>query len=92
MASEDPKARLDILDECFIDMELDCEGLEDALRRFRMLLAPHTALVIEAKKEVLFQAAKQDGVKKALVEEWMAKLEKGEKAEDPSTVLDECLA
>merc|ERR1712093_348430 len=47
--------------------------------------------VIEAKKEVLFQAAKQDGVKKALVETWMAKLEKGEKAQDPSTVLDECL-
>ena len=48
--------------------------------------------MIEAKKEVLFQAAKQDGVKKAFVETWMAKLEKGEKAEDPSTVLDECLA
>jgi len=91
MASEDPKARLDILDECFIDMELDCEGLEDALRRFRMLLAPHTALVIEAKKEVLFQASKQEGAKKAVVETWMAKLEKGEKAQDPSTVLDECL-
>merc|ERR1719326_1736690 len=91
MANEDPKARLDILDECFVDMELNCQGLEDALRRFRMLLAPHTALVIEAKKEVLFQASKQDGVKQAFVDGWMKKLEAGETAEDPADVLDECL-
>merc|ERR1719174_566852 len=91
MATEDPKARLDIIDECFVDMELDCQGLEDALRRFRMLLAPHTALVKEAKKEVLYQAGKQDGMKQAFVEQWMKKLENGERAEDPATVLDECL-
>jgi len=91
MATEDPKARLDIIDECFVNMELDCQGLEDALRRFRMLLAPHTALVKEAKKEVLYQAGKQDGMKKAFVEEWMTKVENGQRAEDPATVLDECL-
>jgi hypothetical protein len=91
MAKEDPKARLDIIDECFVDMTLDCQGLEDALRRFRMLLAPHTALVKESKKEVLYQAGKQDGVKQAFVEEWMKKLESGQRAEDPADVLDECL-
>jgi len=91
LATEDPKARLDIIDECFVDLELDCQGLEDALRRFRMLLAPHTALVIEAKKEVRYQASKQDGMKQAFVEDWMAKLEKGERAQDPADVLEECL-
>jgi hypothetical protein len=91
MATEDPKARLDIIDECFVDLELDCDGLEDALRRFRMLLAPHTALVKEAKKEVIFQASKQDGVKQAFVDAWMAKLANGESAENPADVLDECL-
>jgi hypothetical protein len=91
LTTEDPKARLDILDECFVDMELDCQGLEDALRRFRMLLAPHTALVQEAKKEVLFQAAKQDIAKQSFVDGWMKKLEKGERAEAPSDVLEECL-
>jgi len=91
MATEDPKARLEILDECFIDLELDCQGLEKALRNFRMLLAPHTALVKEARKEVVFQAAKHDGAKQAFVQQWMAKLEKGERAEDPADVLDECL-
>jgi hypothetical protein len=91
LATEDPKARLDIIDECFVNMELDCQGLEDALRRFRMLLAPHTALVMEAKKEVIFQAAKQDVTKQSFVETWMKKLEKGERAEEPSDVLEECL-
>merc|ERR1719460_520292 len=80
MATEDPKARLDIIDECFVDMTLDCQGLEDALRRFRMLLAPHTALVKESKKEVLYQAGKQDGMKKTYIMEWMKKVEKGERA------------
>jgi hypothetical protein len=91
MATEDPKARLDIIDECFVNMELDCQGLEDALRRFRMLLAPHTALVMEAKGEVLFQAGKQDGMKKAFVVDWMRKVDNGQKATEPSDVLDECL-
>jgi hypothetical protein len=91
LATEDARARLDILDECFVDMELDCQGLEDALRRFRMLLAPHTALVKEAKKEVLYQAGKQDGMKQAFVDDWMKKVESGETATDPSDVLDECL-
>jgi hypothetical protein len=91
MATEDPRARLDIIDECFVDMSLDCDGLEDALRRFRQLLAPHTALVKEAKKEVLFQASKQDGMRQAFVDEWMKKVENGQTAEKPSDVLDECL-
>merc|ERR1719240_1070026 len=91
MASEDPKARLDILDECFIDMTLDCEGLEDALRRFRMLLAPHTAMVKHAKQHVRALAAKFDAPKQRFVELWMTKLERGQSAEDPSLVLDECL-
>jgi hypothetical protein len=91
MASQDPRARLDIIDECFVDMDLDCQGLEDALRRFRMLLAPHTALVQEAKKEVLFQAGKQDGVKQAFIDDWMKKVESGKKATPPSEVLEECL-
>jgi hypothetical protein len=91
MATEDPKARLDIIDECFVNMELNCQGLEDALRRFRLLLAPHTALVKEAKKEVLYQAGRQDDMKQAFVDDWMKKVEKGERAEDPSDVLDECL-
>lgn len=91
MATEDPKARLDILDECFIDLTLDCQGLEDALRNFRMLLAPHTAMVKNAKQHVRSLAAKFDGPKQRFVEIWMAKLEKGQKAEDPSEVLDECL-
>jgi hypothetical protein len=91
MASEDPKARLDIIDECFVNMELDCQGLEDALRRFRMLLAPHTALVKNAKNEVLYQAGKQDVKKQAFVDEWMVKVENGQRAEDPSDVLEECL-
>jgi len=91
MASEDPKARLDILDECFIDMTLDCEGLEDALRRFRMLLAPHTAMVKNAKQHVRALAAKFDAPKQRFVELWMEKVERGQPAEDPSEVLDECL-
>jgi hypothetical protein len=91
LATEDPKARLDIIDECFVDMTLDCEGLEDALRRFRMLLAPHTALVKESKKEVIYQASKQDGVKQAYVDEWLKKVESGQRAADPADVLDECL-
>merc|ERR1712078_55537 len=93
MATEDPKARLDILDECFIDLTLDCQGLEDALRRFRMLLAPHTAMVKNAKQHVRSLAAKfhYDGAKQRSVETWMAKIYNGQQAEDPSEVLDECL-
>merc|ERR1719281_1227449 len=91
MATEDPKARLDILDECFIDLTLDCQGLEDALRRFRMLLAPHTAMVKHAKQHVRALAAKFDAPKQRFVELWMTKLERGQSAEDPSEVLDECL-
>ena len=105
MATEDPKARLDILDECFIDLTwyqsngqsvddsasgLDCQVLEDALRRFRMLLAPHTAVVKVAKQHVRELAVNFDDPKKKLVEAWMTKVEKGDVAEDPSQVLDEC--
>jgi hypothetical protein len=92
MATEDPKARLDILDECFVDLTLDCQGLEDALRRFRMLLAPHTAMVKNAKQHVRSLAAKfhYDGAKQRNVETWMAKIYNGQQAEDPSEVLDEC--
>merc|ERR1719191_2379757 len=90
MATEDPKDRLDILDECFLDMTLDCQGLEDALRRFRMLLAPHTAVVKVAKQHVRELAVNFDDPKKKLVEAWMTKVEKGDVAEDPSQVLDEC--
>jgi hypothetical protein len=91
MATEDPKARLEILDECFVDMTLDCEGLENALRRFRMLLAPHTAMVKNAKQHVRALAMKFDAPKQRFVEAWMKKVELGHKAEDPSEVLDECL-
>merc|ERR1719252_176009 len=66
-------------------------ALEDALRNFRMLLAPHTAMVKNAKQHVRELAAKFDAPKQRFVEIWMAKLEKGQKAEDPSEVLDECL-
>jgi hypothetical protein len=90
MATEDPKDRLDILDECFLDMTLDCQGLENALRRFRMLLAPHTAVVKVAKQHVRELAVNFDDPKKKLVEAWMTKVEKGDVAEDPSQVLDEC--
>merc|ERR1711937_916016 len=89
--TEDPKARLDILDECFIDLTLDCQGLEDALRRFRMLLAPHTAMVKNAKQHVWALAAKFDAPKQRFVEAWMKKVEHGQPAEDPGEVLDECL-
>merc|ERR550537_642831 len=91
MATEDPKARLDILDECFVDLTLDCQGLEDALRNFRMLLAPHTAMVKNAKQHVRSLAAKFDAPKQKFVEIWMEKLERGQRAEDPGEVLDECL-
>lgn len=95
MATEDAKARLDILDECFIDLwkpvPLDCKGLDNALRRFRMLLAPHTAVVQNAKYNVKALAAKFDAARQRAVELWMAKVEKGQQAEDPSLVLDECL-
>jgi hypothetical protein len=91
MATEDPKARLDILDECFVDLTLDCQGLEKALRRFRMLLAPHTAMVKNAKQHVRSLALKFDAAKQRFVEIWMTKTERGQKVEDPSEVLDECL-
>merc|ERR550514_882653 len=91
MATEDPKARLSVLDECFIDMTLDCQGLESALRRFRMLLAPHTAVVKNAKNAVRALAMKFDASKQRFVEEWMAKLERGLLVEDPSQVVDECV-
>jgi hypothetical protein len=91
MATEDPKARLDLLDECFVDLTMDCQGLEDALRRFRMLLAPHTAVVKIAKQHVRALATEFDEPKKKLVEAWMGRVEKGEAAEDASEVLDECL-
>jgi hypothetical protein len=91
MATEDPNARLDILDECFIDLTLDCQGLEEALRRFRLLLAPHTAMVKHAKQDVRALAANFDAPKQRFVELWMAKLDRGQRAEDPSEVLDECL-
>jgi len=91
METEDPKARLDILDECFIDLTLDCQGLQNALRRFRMLLAPHTAMVKNAKQHVRALAAKFDRSKQRNVEIWMTKLTNGQQAEDPSEVLDECL-
>jgi len=91
MATEDPKVRLDILDECFIDLTLDCRGLEDALRRFRMLLAPHTALVKNAKRHVRALAAKFDLAKQNFVEAWMKKVERAQIVEDPTEVLDECL-
>merc|ERR1712224_532863 len=74
MATGDPKSRLDILDECFVDLTtsddnddgLDCQGLEDALRRFRMLLAPHTAVVKVAKTHVRELAVNFDDSKKKL--------------------------
>jgi len=97
MATEDPKARLDILDECFVDLEeesiggLDCKGLDLALRRFRLLLAPHTALVRNAKQYVRVLAAKFDRSMRNHVEAWMKRVERGALAEDPSEVLDECL-
>jgi hypothetical protein len=93
MATEDPKARLVILDECFIDLtpRMDCQGLEDALRHFRMLLAPHTAVVTNAKQQVRTLAAKFDAPKQRFVEAWMKKVEHGQPAEDPGEVLDECL-
>lgn len=94
MATEDPRARLDILDECFLsfdDERLDCEALSGALRRFRMLLAPHTAMVKHAKSKVRALAAKLDAPRQRFVEIWMNKLQKGQKAEDPSEVLGECL-
>merc|ERR1719420_407729 len=91
MATEDPKARLDILDECLVDMTLDCKGLEDALRRFRLLLAPHTAVVKNAKQHVRALALKFDSTKQRVVEAWMATVARGQIAEDPSLVLDECV-
>jgi hypothetical protein len=91
MASEDPRDRLSILDECFLDMTLDCQGLESALRRFRMLLAPHTAVVKNAKQNVRALETKFDASKQRAVEAWMARLEHGQAAEDPGEVLDECL-
>jgi hypothetical protein len=99
MATEDPQARLDILDECFIDLEgsegsiggLDCKGLDLALRRFRMHLAPHTARVKNAKQYVRALEAKLDRLKQNHVEAWMKRVEHGGLAEDPSEVLDECL-
>jgi hypothetical protein len=97
MSTEDPKARLDILDECFIDLEeesmggLDCKGLDFALRRFRLLLAPHTARVKNAKQYVRSLEVKLDRSKRNHVEAWMKRVERGAFAEDASEVLDECL-
>jgi len=91
MATEDPKARLDILDECFVEFTFDCKRLDDALRRFRMLLAPHTAVVKNAKQHVRSLALKFDSAKQRLVEAWMQKVQRGQIAEDPSEVLDECV-
>jgi hypothetical protein len=96
MATEDPKARLDILDECFVDLEgsiggLDCKGLDLALRRFRLLLAPHTARVKKAKQYVRALEVKLDRSKQNHVEAWMKKVERGALAEAPSEVIDECL-
>jgi hypothetical protein len=76
MATEDPKMRLDILDECILDMKSgmnapDCQGLDKALRRFRMLVAPHTALVKNAKQHVRALAMKFDAAKKRAVELWI---------------------
>jgi hypothetical protein len=96
MATQDPMARLEILDECFVDLEgsiggLDCKGLDLALRRFRLLLAPHTAPVKNAKQYVRALEAKLDRSKQNHVEAWMNKVDRGGRAEDPSEVLDECL-
>jgi len=97
MATEDPKARLDILDECFLDLEeesvggFDCKGLDLALRRFRLLLAPHTAIVKNAKQYVRMLEAKLDRFKQNQVEAWMKAVERGGRAADPSEVLDECV-
>merc|ERR1719333_588764 len=97
MATEDPKARLDILDECFINLEeesvgwFDCKGLDLALRRFRLLLAPHTAIVKNAKQHVRTLEAKLDRSKQNQVEAWMKAVERGGRAADPSEVLDECV-
>jgi ribosomal protein S21 len=96
MATEDPKMRLDILDECILDMKSgmnapDCQGLDKALRRFRMLVAPHTALVKNAKQHVRALAMKFDAAKQRAVDLWLEKVEHGIRAEDPSEVLDECL-
>jgi hypothetical protein len=96
MATEDPKARLEILDECFINLEeeavggFDCKGLDLALRRFRLLLAPHTYKVKNAKMHVRALEAKLDRSKQNHVEAWMKSVERGGLAEDPSQVLDEC--
>merc|ERR1719237_1684572 len=72
-------------------MDLDCQGLEDALRRFRMLLAPHTAIVQNARKEVQLLAAEFGTPTRKFIAGWMRKVERGQIAEDPSEVLDECL-
>jgi hypothetical protein len=96
MATEDSKARLDILDECFINLEeesvggFDCKGLDFALRRFRLLLAPHTYKVKNAKMHVRALEAQLDRSKKNHVEAWMKSVQRGGLAEDPSQVLDEC--
>jgi len=65
-----------------------CQSLEDALRRFRMLHAPYTAMVKNAKQQVQALAAELDAPKQKFVEGWMEKVERGQTAADPSEVLD----
>jgi len=91
MATEDPKARLHIMDECFIDSTLDCQGLDYALRRFRMLLAPYTAVVENAKQHVRALAAEFDVSTQKSVEGWMRQVELGMTVMYPHEFAEECV-
>jgi hypothetical protein len=94
LTSKKAEMRLPILDACFASFPSEYKDtpVEDGLRLFRMLLAPRTADIENAKKHVRDFTAKLNRYTAASVEKWMGKMEAGKPEYlGPSDFAEDCL-
>jgi hypothetical protein len=96
MKTEDPNSRLEIMDECFVSyfegdfMGGDCQRLEDALRKFRILLAPETGIVKAARARCREVAGRFGKDEVGFVDKWLEKIDNA-KDTDEGVIMDECI-
>jgi hypothetical protein len=94
LTTKDAEKRVEILDTCFYAFPAEYKDtpVEDGLRLFRMLLAPRTANLANAKKDVRAQTTKLNRRTAASVEKWMHGMEAG-KGEfyGPNDFVEDCL-
>jgi len=99
LKTEDSSSRLEIMDECFVsyfDGDYlgaggDCMRLEDALRKFRILLAPETGIVKQARQRVREVAGRFGGDEVTFVDKWLAKVDSAKDTDEEGVIMDECI-